>query len=281
MKLAEILEQDRETLLRSLQGAPDRARALEAAERELERMLFAFNDAAPSPRARENAAAMVGAVRAALPLMDCAGEVKVWEHRAADKGLRITPLSLVFLILGCAACLAAAGLMLYHDMPPLLALLPLAGGLLLAFAGVRIHKDKTGAVTERRSEVTTDWEKVYRTIHTAALVMDQSLEEAAASERWEARRREGDAPALSEAETELMAGLLEAEGSGDGEYALERLGAVRHYLRERGVETVDFDDKNARYFDCMPGTQRATLCPALLCDGKVLRRGMATVPERE
>ena len=72
--------------------------------------------------------------------------------------------------------------------------------------------------------------------------MDQSLEESAASERWEARRREGDAPILGEAETELMAGLLEAERSGDGEYALERLGAVRHYLRERGVETVDFDD---------------------------------------
>ena len=279
MKLAEILEQDRETLLRALQGAPDRARALEAAERELERMLFAFNDAAPSPRARENAAAMVGAVRAALPLMDCAGEVKVWEHRAADKGLRITPLSLVFLILGCAACLAAAGLMLYHDMPPLTALLPLAGGVALLFAGIRVRKDKT-APAERKTEVTTDWEKVYRTLHTAALVMDQTLEEAAAAERWEARRRDGEAPALGEAETELMAGLLEAERSGDGEYALERLGAVRHYLRERGVETVDFDDKNARYFDCMPGTQRATLCPALLCGGQVLRRGMATVPER-
>ena len=279
MKLAEILEQDRETLLRALQGAPDRARALEAAERELERMLFAFNDAAPSPRARENAAAMVGAVRAALPLMDCAGEVKVWEHRTADKGLRITPLSLVFLILGCAACLAAAGLMLYHDMPPLTALLPLAGGVALAFAGVRVRKDKT-APAERKTEVTTDWEKVYRTIHTAALVMDQTLEEAAAAERWEARRREGEAPARSGAEAELMAGLLEAACSGDGEYALEKAAAVRHYLREKGVEAVDFDDAHAQYFDCMPGAKRETVCPALLAGGQVLRRGMATVPER-
>ena len=279
MKLTELLEQDRETLLRALQGAPDRARAIEALERELERLLFAFNDAAPSPRARESAAAMVGALRAALPLTDCAGEVKVWERHPDEKGLRLSPLALLLLLAGCALLFAAGGLMLYHDMPPLTALLPLAGGVALAFAGVRVRKDKT-APAERKTEVTTDWEKVYRTIHTAALVMDQTLEEAAAAERWEARRCEGEAPALSAAEAELMAGLLEAELSADGECALEKLGDVRHYLREKGVEAVGFDDEHAQYFDCMPGAKRATLCPALMQGGSVLRRGMATVPER-
>jgi hypothetical protein len=280
MKLTELLEQDKDALLRAMQGAPDRARAIEAVERELERMLFAFNDAAPSPRARENAAAMVGALRAALPLVDCAGEVKVWEHRSAEKGLHITALTLIFLIAGCALCLAAAGLMLYHDMQPLLVLLPLAGGALLILAGAQMRKDKNGAAVERKTEVTTDWEKVYRTVHTAALVMDQTLEETAAAERWEARRQSSETPAISPEEAELMAGLLEAERSGDGEYALEKLSAVRHYLRTKGVEAVEFDDAHAQYFDCMPGAGRATLCPALLQGGQVLRRGMATVPER-
>ena len=279
MLLTELLEQDRESLLRALQGAGSRAQAIEALERELERMLFAFNDAAPSPRARESAAAMVGALRAALPLLDCAGEVKVWEHRSEEKGVRLAPLTLLLLILGCAACLAASALMLYHDMPPLLALLPPAGCVLLGFTGARVRKDRAG-VTERKTEVTTDWEKVYRTIHTAALVMDQALEESAAAERWEARRRDGEAPALSEKEIELMAALLEAEQSADGDYALEKLGDVRHYLREKGVEAVEFDDQHTQYFDCMPGAKRATLCPALLQGGTLLRRGMATVAER-
>ena len=279
MRLTELLEQDRESLMRALQGAPDRAHATEALERELERMLFAFNDAAPSPRARESAAAMVGALRAALPLLDCAGEVKVWERRSGEKGLRLAPVTLLLLALGCAACIAAGALMLYHDMPPLPALLPPAGGVLLGFAGARVRKDKTG-VTERKGEATTDWEKVYRTIRAAALVMDQTLEESAAAERWEARRRDGEAPALSGKELELMAALLEAEMSADGEYALEKLGDVRHYLREKGVEAVGFDDEHAQYFDCMPGAKRATLCPALVQGGSVLRRGMATVPER-
>ena len=280
MKLTELLEEDKETLLRTLRSAGSTTAAAEAIERELERMLFAFNDAAPSARARESAAAMVGTLRAALPLMTCGGEVKVWEHRSAEKGFRLGALALILLLLGAGCCLAAGALMLYHDMPPLLCALPLAGGALLIFAGLRLAKDKGSGKTEQKTEVATDWDKVYRTLHTTALVMDQTLEEAAAAERWEARRKDAAEPALTPAETELMAGLLEAACSGDGEFALEKLDAVRHYLRGKGVEVVDYSPDAARYFDCMPGAKTATLCPALLQGGEALRRGTATVPER-
>ena len=278
MKLTELLEQDRDSLLRTLRSAGPGPGAQEALERELERLLFAFNDAAPSARGRETAAAMVGALRSALPLLDCGGEVKVWESAPPEKGVRLGTLTLIVLIAGCVLCAAAAGLMLYHGMQPLLLLLPLLGGALTALAGARLAKERASR-GERKTEVATDWEKVYRTLHTAALVMDQTLEECAATERWEARRREGDPPALTPEETELMASLLEAAYSGDGEFALERVGAVAHYLREKGVETADFDEQHSALFDKMPGTKRATLCPAMLCGGQLLRRGTATVPE--
>ena len=280
MKLTELLEEDKETLLRALRGAGSPARATEAIERELERMLFAFNDAAPSARARESASAMMGALRAALPLMDCGGEVKVWEHKHAEKGLRLGALSLALLLLGAGCCIAAGALMLYHDLERLLCALPVAGGLLLIFAGLRMAKDRGGEKPEQKTEVLTDWDKVWRTLHTAAMVMDQTLEETAAEERWEARRRDAETPALSEAETELMTGLLEAAYSGDGEFALERLGGLRRYLRDKDIEIVDYSADTARYFDCMPGTKTATLCPALLRGGEVLCRGTATVPDR-
>ena len=279
MKLTELLEEDKESLLRTLRSSGGTAQAAEAVERELERMLFAFNDAAPSARARESAAAMVGTLRAALPLLTCIGEVKVWEHRSAEKGLRLGALALLLLLLGAGCCLAAGALMLYHDMPPLLCALPPAGGALLFFAGLRLAKDRGGGKTEQKTEVTTDWDKVYRTLHTAALVMDQTLEESAAAERWEARRREAETPAITGAEAELMAGLLEAACSGDGEFALEKLDTVRHYLRNKGVEVLDYSADAARYFDCMPGAKTATLCPALVQGGEALRRGTATVPE--
>ena len=275
MKLTELLEEEKDAMLRAARSAATREQAREPVERTLERMLFAFNDAAPSPAAREYAAAMVGALRAALGLMDSAGEPKLYETRRP--GTRLGLPALTALIAGCALCVAAGGLMLYHDLPALTALLPVLGGALLAFAGAGIAR--SGGAAERRIEVPTDWDKVYRALHTAALVMDQTLDDAAAAERWEKRRQAAENPALTPAETELMAELLEGLYAGDGEYALEKLAAVRRYLRDRGVETVEFDEAHARLFDRMPGAESATLRPALVCGGTLLRRGLATVKE--
>ena len=277
MKLTELLEEEKDAMLRGARSAATKDAARESVERALERMLFAFNDASPSQRARENAAAMVGTLRAALPLMDSAGEPRVYEARQG-KGIRLTALPLALLILGCALCVAAGGLMLYFDLPALTALLPVAGGLLLTAAGVFLRRSRGAA--ERKIEVPTDWDKVWRTMHTAALVMDQTLDDAAAAERWAQRREAESSPALTAAEAELMAELLEGLYGGDGEYALEKLAAVRRYLKDKGVETVDFDDAHAQMFDRMPGADAATLCPALLQSGVLLRRGLATVPER-
>ena len=277
MKLTELLEEERDSLLRAVRAALTPDDACAAIGRTLDRMLFAFNDASPSQSARESAAGMVGAVRAALPLLFCTGEPKLYETRRR-KGLSLSPLPLAMLVVGCALCIAAGGLMLYHDLQPLLALLPVAGGVLLAASGLLARGDRGSA--ERRIEVPTDWDKVWRTLHTAALVMDRTLDDAASAERWAQRRKAETDPALSAAEAELMAELLEGLYAGDGEFALEKLAAVRRYLKDKGVETVDFDDEHAQMFDRMPGAQRATLCPALLQGGTLLRRGLATVPER-
>ena len=273
MKLTELLEEEKDTLLHAVKSAqsPDDARA--AVERTLERLLFAFNDAAPSERARESAAAMVGALRAALGLMDCKGEPKVYERRR--KGVTMPPLALALLVLGCAMSFAAGGLMLYFDLPAWTALLPVLGMLLVGAAGHPARK--ASANTERTVEVPTDWEKVWRTLHTAALVMDRTLDDLASAEHWEARRKAAEAPALSDAEAALADALLEGLYGGDGEYALEKLGAVRLWLRAKGVEIVEFDDSHAQMFDRMPGAENATLRPALTQGGTLLRRGLATV----
>ena len=273
MKLTELLEQDKEQLLRAMRAAPTRAEAIAAMERTLDRMLFAYNDAAATQRERERAAAMLASVRAALPLIDCAGEPKVWETKRPPA--RLSPAALTALIAGVILCLGTGVWMLWSGKPPLSALLPVVGGALLAFAGASIVRGRVGA-TERKLEVPTDWDKAYRTLHAAALVMDQALEDAASEERWEARRTAGEAPALSDDETALMSELLEGLYGGDGEVALEKLGAVRHYLRQRGVETVEYDAQHADWFDRMPGAETVTLRPALTSGGTLLRRGLAT-----
>ena len=277
MKLTDLLEEEKDAMLRAARSAATKDEAREAVSRTLERMLFAFNDAAPSEKARESASAMIGALRAALPLMDSAGEPRIREVKR-EKGLTVKPLPLALLILGCAACFAACGVMLYHDIPWPAALLPVYGGLFIGAAG---HPARMAASkTQQTVEVPTDWEQVYRTLHTAALVMDQTLDDAAAAERWEQRRKAETDPALRGAELELMSELLEALYGGDGGYALEKLAALRRYLKEKGVEAVDYDSGHAQMFDRMPGAETATLRPALVQSGTLLRRGLATVPER-
>ncbi len=276
MKLTELLEQDREKLMRALSAAQTRDEAKASVERTLERMLFAFNDEARTQRQRMLAAAMVAAVKASLGLLDCVGEPKLWETKRPRARLGLP--ALAALLLGCVLCLGTGGWMLFDGRQPLAALLPVLGGALLVFAGAGIAKARGGA-PERKIEVPTDWDRVWRTLHAAALVMDQALEDAASEERWEARRAAAEAPALSEAEAELTDALLEGLYGGDGEYALEKLAAVRRYLKEKGVDVVEYDEQHAQMFDRMPGVGTDTLRPALTQGGTLLRRGLATVPE--
>ena len=111
MKLTELLEQDREKLMRALSAAQTHDEAKASVERTLERMLFAFNDEARTQRQRTLAAAMVAAVKASLGLLDCVGEPKLWETKRPKARLGLP--ALAALLLGCVLCLGTGGWMLF------------------------------------------------------------------------------------------------------------------------------------------------------------------------
>lgn len=272
MKFSELLEEDKDSLLRSLGGLPARE-GTELLQREADRLLAAWNSGTDDPVQQETAAAMFGALRAALPLADTAGETRVWEERKTGKQAAGT-LTTVLAVAGCVLCLAAAAFMLYRDMAPLLSLLPVVGGALLAWVGFRGAKIRGGTL---KAEAATDWTKAYRTLHTAALVMDQTLHETASRTEWAKRKQDGDASLMPDDTLELAGGLLEALYSGDGGFALDRLAAVRTWLHGMDIETVDYTAARSAMFDCMPGMETATVCPALTRGGTLLRRGIATV----
>ena len=129
---------------------------------------------------------------------------------------------------------------------------------------------------EQQVEVLPDAERIYRLFHAAVVSMDQDLADLERREAWEESHRLTDQNMNADpAEWDLYAGLLEAAGSGDGEYALDQLQNVRHYLHRRGVELVEYSDQNREWFDVMPAEQDGRLRPALVCGGKVLKRGLA------
>ena len=76
----------------------------------------------------------------------------------------------------------------------------------------------------------------------------------------------------------LMQNLLEAQGSGDGEFALRLIETeLSSVLRSEGIEAVDYTGKHKRLFDVLPGLDMdggdRTAAPALLSGDQVLRRG--------
>ena len=115
-------------------------------------------------------------------------------------------------------------------------------------------------------------------MHTAILSIDQSLEEIQAAERWAKKEQAGtiEGKTISGGELDLFADLLTAAYSKDGEYALEKIEDLKYYLHKQQVEVTDYSEETKQYFDVMPGTQTGTIRPALVADGKVLKKGLAS-----
>jgi len=86
---------------------------------------------------------------------------------------------------------------------------------------------------------------------------------------------------LSAEETELYMSLLETAcglrlQEESAEEGREMLAQLRYYLRGRKIECVDYEPGKEAWFELLPGQRAATLRPALLSGGKVLRKGLAS-----
>ena len=77
---------------------------------------------------------------------------------------------------------------------------------------------------------------------------------------------------------DLLVALMEAKASGRDEMAMRSLSLAEEYLRMLGVEVVLYVPERAAMFDRLPTVDAArTVRPALVKDGRVLRRGVAAV----
>ena len=108
--------------------------------------------------------------------------------------------------------------------------------------------------------------------------MDQSLGEISAAERCSKREKAGeiDGRKATTPEIELFSDLMAASYSGDPEYALEKIEEIKYYLHRQQIEVVDYSEDTAQYFDMMPGARGGTIRPALVADGALLKKGLAS-----
>ena len=50
----------------------------------------------------------------------------------------------------------------------------------------------------------------------------------------------------------------------------------QYAANKQQIDAVDYSEANKQYFDLMPGKQGGTIRPALVSDGKLLKKGLAS-----
>lgn len=303
MTLQTLLEQEKERLISALGGA-DPVSAVRSMNAALDRILYAFNDGEENPRVRAAADGMLQAAKAACSLADCAGETTIYgrtEYGKTAPGKRKLSkgglLLLVLGLIGAASTVLGAQFLASSaaGLPPrwVLAGVPLLTAAVLFFAGMLLRRGKETSKETLHAETKIDASLAYNRLLSVILVIDKRLEEVRSAARQEekARLRE-QASALDGAELELLSRLLEdAYGRrGEDELAEEEISQIRFYLHQKNVEVVDWTDDavqqsgteggaaviNSSWFDMIPAYSGGTIRPALVADGKLLKKGMAS-----
>ena len=115
--------------------------------------------------------------------------------------------------------------------------------------------------------------------------MDKSLQEARDAVNYEKNQLSASVGnGISPEEADLFSGILEIsysqreENPGDTTVQ-EMISTVRYYLHRKQVETVEYGGGKREWFELLPGKQDATLRPALVRDGVLIRKGLAVMTQ--
>ncbi len=292
--MIDLLDKDKSNLITELSNAAIPEKAIRVLENETDKLVLRFNEQSGSERERETAAYLMQAVRLALPLIDSTGTTKVWEHDKEPKkaksssGDRISVPAALLMFAGIVLCLYAMFPLIIAGMEAsepattrelVIRMLAVFGGLAAGIlGGLLVRRGPVRTAKEQQVEIHVDADKLYRYYRTVILSVDQSLDEVSAKERWDKREQAGniDGRPATTPELDLFSDLLAASYSGDPEYALEKIEAIKYYLHRQQIEVVDYSDSTKQYFDMMPGTKTGTIRPAMVADGNLLKKGLAS-----
>ena len=261
------------TLRANITVDKSRERCVETLRGELGDMILRYNaDCSDDVLRQAVADSMASAVRDSMEfLLAGAMETKKGEKKARAGA----PL---LLILAIAVCAAGIFLLREQMVTEYAVYGCLAAAVLLAFVAGRIwFKDR-----DVSARLSLDPDAVWYTMKRTAETMDRKLREF--SERAKALEEknaetEGETPPLTQEELALFGDMLESLYTDSGEYALRQVRKVVPYLKERGIELVDYDRNCRELFELFPTKNAAaTLRPAILWNNKLLLIGRATEP---
>ena len=288
--LQALLDSDREMILSNLARDRSPAAAQTVLEKAVDRVMYRYVEQCPDERLRDEAQYILQSVRNTLPVIDAVGEAREWKKVVDASGRgdkKIRPMSLAMLAAGVVLVIAAIVAMLigggFNALAFLKSLLPAALGLAAVYwAGLTAHKpgrDRGGKRPEdqARTEFLIDAEKTFHCMRGAMAMADHQLEAIRQDDAVRRQQKQGEGEGeLSRREIDLFAELLETAYAGGDDAAREMISAIRFFLHGQGVDAVDMEPGREAWFETLPAPKPGTLRPALVKDGKLLRKGLAS-----
>ena len=264
-------------LLEQLAGAQEIEQAIAACSMALEQTACELAQDEQDEHARQRQQAVLAVARRAPQLLRAAqarGELLLAAPQAAaqkeaapDKLRRLAKPAGIFLL----GALAVYELI---DGQTLFALLQLLGANLLLLGGAA-KKAEPGRM-QARGIPCADAQALVRALRELCQAVDICTSDLMLLEK-DAGRAQLSGTA-DEAMLDLLSALMEAKASGRDDLAMRSLNQAQQYLHMLGVEILFYDPACAQHFDILPtmGESR-TIRPAMMRDGKLLRRGTAAL----
>lgn len=262
-------------LLKQLAGAQEIEQAIAACSMALEQTACELAQDEQDEHARQRQQAVMALARRAPQLLRAAsarGELVVSGEQAApaqsrqEKLRRGARAAGTFLL----AALAVYELIGGHAM---FAVLQLSGGALLLAAG---KSEQAAVPCQARGIPCVDADAAVRMLRGLCQAADVCVSDLALLDKDAGMARlTGTA---DDAMLDLLTALMEAKASGRSELAMRSLSQAEQYLHALGVELIAYDAAHAQLFDVLPTMGEArTIRPAMMKDGKLLRRGVAAL----
>ena len=276
MNAAAAFSNREEMLLEQLKQAATIDAAISACTMALEQTACELAQDEQDEHARQRQQAVLALVRRAPHLLRAAaarGELIVQASSALpaqsrqNKLLRSAKISGFFLL----GALAVYELI---DGRTLFALLQLLGANLLMLSGRQ--EKAVPAPCSARGVATIDSESAVRLLRELCQAADICVSDLMLLDKDAGMHRlSGTA---DDAMLDLLTAMMEAKASGRDELAMRSLNQAEQYLHMLGVELLPYDAAYTQYFDTLPTMGQArTIRPAMMKDGKLLRRGVAAL----
>ena len=286
MNTRDLLESDKERIYARLSQTDTADRAVDVLEDELSRILLRYNESCTDSQLSEQAAYSIQTARAALALVDSAGEIKAYERTAASGK---SPAKYAGPMAIGAGTAIASGLILTMAPAVLapLGFICLAAGVVSAFIGGMNYGKSRGskARPDQYLEATLDHDKIYRNLWTTMTVIDQTLDDVRLRQQaaLQAPETPGTVTAdMPEDELRLLTGLLEtAYSQKDQPSSQTVISDIKYYLHRKNIEVVEYSEETAKYFTRMPSSRTGTLRPALLKNGLPIQKGVAAAGRQQ